>query len=232
VRALVIADVDGRLQLQLIAVVVVGASWALGKVVKWWRRPNRRARRMLAGFEAKSLAAVVEGEVALVRGVAHRAQALLDAPFSGRKCIGYRAVIEADEDLGWNEIYRFEECPPFLLSADGAEASVEGPFLVGLKLDLRIEGPPTDANKETLRKLGIGLVDRRGKRLSVRFFEGVLQEGESIWVRGRVRTTVDARGRSEELRGPPILRVFEGTKGQPVVLTDEENPGKIDAPSG
>jgi hypothetical protein len=179
---------------------------------------------LLAGSPEKTLGEVLEGELVLVRGVARPAGRLLDAPFSGRKCIAFRAVVEADEDMGWKELLRFDECPPFFVSADGAEASVEGQVFVGLKLDLRIEGPPTEANKETLRKLGIGLVDIKGKRRPVRFFEAILADGEAIWVRGRVRIGVDSRGSSQELRGPPLLRVFEGTKQQPVVITDEERP--------
>jgi hypothetical protein len=185
----------------------------------------------LDGTPEKPLFDVVEGELVRVRGVVRRAGALLDAPFSGRKCIGYRAIVEGDEDLGWTELRRFEECPPFFMSADGVEASVEGPFLVGLKLDLRIEGPPSEANIETLRKLGIGLVDMKGKRRPVRFFEAILQEGESIWVLGRVRIAVDPRGHSDELRGLPLLRFFEGTKQQPVILTDEDSPGTLAPPS-
>jgi hypothetical protein len=206
----------------LIAPLVFVLPWAIGAGVLWWRQPTRRARRLLARVSEKPLGEVVEGELVRVRGKVRRAGTVLDAPFSGRKCIGFRAVAE-EHEIGWKEVVRLEECAPFLLIAEGFEASVEGPFFVGLDVDLR-EGHPSREQLDTLRKHGVRPIVDRMRRGELRFHEALLEEGDSIWVVGRVRIAVDPRGQSDTLRGPPRLRVLEGTKRGPVVLADADRP--------
>lgn len=213
---------DGSL---VFAVLFVCVPWAIGAGIVWWRQPSRRARRLLARVPEKALVEVVEGELVRVRGKVRSAGGVLEAPFSGRRCIGFRAVAEEKEMQSlWKEVVRLQECASFLLTADGVEASVEGPFFVGLDVDYRSGEQLVKAQLDALAKHGVrAIVDRRGRR-ALRFHEAILEEGDPIWVVGRVRVAVDPRGQSETLRGPPVLRVLEGTKRGPVVIVDDDRP--------
>jgi hypothetical protein len=199
---------------------------AIGGGLAWWLDPKRRAQSALARAKEKPLGAVVEGDHVRVLGVARRGPKSLTAHFSGRRCIAFRSIVEEyPEDGSTKEILRVEHALPFVLAADGVEAQVEGPFLLGLVVDHRLDGDPPREALETLAKYGVSFTDhaRRGRRLA--FFEATLDDGDTVWVHGRARVVVDPRGRSEALRAQPILRVFEGTKRAPVVVVDEDSPG-------
>jgi hypothetical protein len=211
----------------VLAALFLGVPWAIGAGIVWWRQPSRRARRLLARAPEKALVDVVEGQLVRVRGKVRAAGALVETPFGGRKCIGFRAVAEEKEmETWWKEVVRLQECAPFLLSADGVEASVEGPFFVGLDVDFRSGEHLLKEQLDTLAKHGVRAHADRGRRRSLRFHEAVLEDGDPVWVVGRVRIAVDPRGQSESLRGPPVLRVLEGTKRAPVVVADQESRGE------
>jgi hypothetical protein len=188
--------------------------------------PKRRARRLLARAEEKALAAVVEGDQARVFGVARRAREGLTAQFSGRRCIAFRAIVERYGDDSWMEVFRVEQSVPFVLAADGVEARVEGQFLLGLEIDYREDGPPREV-LDWLAKHGVASTDGAGRAHRLRCLEAALEDGDPIWVLGRAHVSIDPRGESEHLRAPPVMRVFEGTELQPVILADEDVPGEL-----
>jgi hypothetical protein len=204
---------------------VVGAGLA------HWLDPKRRARRALDRATAKPLGAVVEGDQVRVLGVARRGRGTLTAHFSGRKCIAFRCVVEEYKEGVPREILLVEHALPFVLAADGVEASVDGPFLLGLQIDHRVEGGPSREVLDTLAKYGVSPTDGAGRERRLEYYEAVLEDGDPVWVFGRARVAVDPRGRSEELRGLPILRIFEGTKREPLVLFEEDGPGDRDRSS-
>jgi hypothetical protein len=202
---------------------------AIGGGLAWWWSPRRRARRLLARAEQKPLGAVVDGDRVRVLGVVHRADGSMHAPLSGRPCLAFRAVVEEWTDDGGSEIFRLEHALPFVLVADGIEARVDGPILLGLEIDFRDgEGECSQAVLDALSTYGVPTTDPRGRRKRLRCHEAILEAGDPIWVLGRARVAVDRRGRSETLRGPPVLRVFQGTKRAPVVVADEDSPGRLD----
>jgi hypothetical protein len=200
----------------------------IGVGVAWWWDPRHRARRLLARAEEKPLAAVVEGDHVRVRGAARRVRGSLDAPFSGRKCFAFRAVVEQRHENSWTEILRLERVVPFALVANGVEARVEGPVLLGLEIDHRIEDELSLQARLTLIEHDVDITDDCDRPLRLRCLEAALEEGDPIWVLGRARVAVDPRGQIESLRGSPVLRVFEGTKRRPIVLADEDSPGKLE----
>jgi hypothetical protein len=195
---------------------------ALGAGVAWWLAPKQRARRLIRRAKEKLLGAVAGGDHVRVLGLVRSARETLCAPYSGRRCVAFRAVVytadHANDDKG-SEISRVERSVPFFLVADGIEARVEGPFLLGLEIDDRgTEAElPRGAFKEARRFL-VGL----------RWNEATLEEGDPVWVLGRARVAIDPQGQPEELRGQPVLRVFAGTKRTPVVVADEDSPGDLD----
>jgi hypothetical protein len=192
----------------------------LGGAVVWWWDPGRRARRLLARAEEKPLRAVGDGDYVRVRGVARRARGSLEASFSGRSCIGFSVLVEEFPKEGHREILRLARCLPFVLEAEGVEALVEGPFLFGLEIDHRVEGVPPQAVRDTLAKHGVSMTDAAGWPRQLGFFEAALEDGDTICVLGRVSVGIDRRGHRESFRSQPVLRVFEGSRANPVVLAD------------
>jgi hypothetical protein len=213
-----------------LAVSVVLA--ALGGALVRWLMPRRRARRLLARAEEKLLGAVVEGDHVRVRGVARRAEPTLVGRFSGRKCIGYRASVEENNGGDWLEIFRMERCGSFVLVAEGVEARVEGAFLLGLEIDHRVDGELPREAVDLLASYGVSQTDPSGRPRRLRYLEATLEDGDSIWVLGRARVVVDPRGQRESFRAQPVLRVFEGTKGDEVILADVEPPQQHTANGG
>jgi hypothetical protein len=197
---------------------------AIGAGLAWWWHPTHRARRQLARSEEKSLANVVQGNHVRVLGIARRASGSLNAPFSGRRCVAFRAVAEQYQDNDWMEVFRVEDSVPFVLVAEGIEAHVCGPLRLGLEIDDR-GGELSGEALETLAKHGVASTAAQGGPRQLRWHEATLEDGDPIWVLGRARLVVDPRGQRESLRGPPMLRIFEGTERQPIVLADEWGPG-------
>jgi hypothetical protein len=206
-------------------IVLVSAILGIVSGLAWARDPKRRARGLLARAEEKALAAVVEGDRVRVFGVARRERGTLTASFSGRPCIAFRAVVEEYQHDGWTEILRVEHSLPFVLVADGVEARVDGSFFLGVEIDHRREDELTQEMIDTLVRHGVAATDSWGRPRQLRSLEAAIEHGDSIWVFGRARVSIDRRGKSEALRGPPVLRVFEGTKRDPVILADELSPG-------
>jgi hypothetical protein len=138
-------------------------------------------------------------------------------------------VAERCVETEWQEVFRLEHSVPFAIVADGVEARVDGPLLLGLEIDHRAEGEGLSREAiDTLARRGVHITDAWGRPVPLRVHEAALEEGDPIWVLGRARVAVDPRGHREELRGPPVLRVFEGTKRAPIVVADEDSPGELD----
>jgi hypothetical protein len=190
--------------------------------VQWWWDRRRRARRELARAPEKPLGAVVAGERVRVRGEAQRAEAGLVGRFSGRKCIAFRATVEENRGTGWWEVFKMERYQPFVLVAEGVEARVEGMFHFELQIDHRIPGDPPREVVDLLGTYGFSLTDAFGRPRRLRYLEAALEDGDSIWMLGRARVVVDPGGQRESLRSQPMLRVFEGTFDEPVILADVE----------
>jgi hypothetical protein len=210
-------------------IVLVSAILAIASGLAWARDPRRHARNVLARAEEKPLAAVVEGDRVRVFGVARRDRGSLTASFSGRPCIAFRAVVEEYQHDGWTEVLRVEHSLPFFLVADGVAARVDGSFFLGVEIDHRREDELTQEMIDTLARHGVSATDSWDRPRQLRSIEAAIEDGDSIWVLGRARVSIDRRGQSEALRGPPVLRVFEGTTRDPVILADQLGMG---LPSG
>jgi hypothetical protein len=220
----------------LVGTILILAAIAMSALVVplWWFQPRRRARRLLARASRKPLATIVAGDRARALGVVVRAKRTVVAPFSRRRCVAFRATIEELQSQGeapaWRQIFAVEECLPFDLSADGVEAGVEGPFLLGLEVDARTEGEHETSPQvlDAMRRLGVDMQGAPGRPRKLRFREAVLEPNDPVWVLGRASVVVDPDGRRESLRGEPVKRVIRGSKREPVVLADEDGPGVLD----
>jgi hypothetical protein len=213
---------------------VVGGVGLAGSIATWvWRRdPRRRARRLLTHGDGKPLGAIAQGERARVHGVVSRGEQTLEAPFTRRRCVAYRMIIEVwEQEDGWREVSAGEESAPFELISEGIGARVEGPFLIGLEFDARSDDEPELSARDaaSFRRLGIELTDSFDRPRRLRYREAALEPGDPIWVLGRASVVVDPSGRRESPCGQPVKRVIRGTERDPVVIADEVQPGVLDS---
>jgi hypothetical protein len=216
--------------LTVTVVVAAGAG-----VVRYLTDAESRARRRLFRAPEKPLGALVEGDLARVRCMALRASQSCEAPFSLRRCIGFRVTVEelVTQDGGgrdWQKVVEREECAAFDVGADGIEARVEGPFVLAMEIDARSTGEAQISPKDAqgYEKLGVALTTAFGSARRLQYKEAAFEVGDPVWVLGRVSVVVDPRGRRESFRGQPVMRVIRGTKREPVVLADEDVPGVLD----
>jgi hypothetical protein len=214
----------------VVGAVGLAAASAITRAVASRFDPRQRARRELSRAAPKHLGELREGDRARVFGVARRGATELTSPVTGRRCLGYWFLIqEIDDESIWKTLVQQQECAPFELVADGMVARVEGPFLVGLEIDHRSDeiGAENWLVRRTLAQYGESPTNMQGGPRSVRIEEGILEEGDPIFVLGQVSLSVDQRGQRETARGQPMLRVISGSEQRPTVIADEHRPGDL-----
>jgi hypothetical protein len=208
----------------LLQIIAMGLP-AVGYALAWWRQPRRLARRALERAPAKRLCEVRHGDRVRVTGVVRRLRELLVSPITGRRCVGYRYVIEARASTGdWQVVAQESTCVAFELVDEGVDATVEGPFLFGLDFDDRGD---VWANLplgvfHVLERARVPLSGPFGGEKELRFREAALRPDDRIMVLGGVVIEVDRAGRREDLRGPPLARKIRGTASDPVALADAD----------
>lgn len=209
--------------LSVLQLVAMGLP-AVGYALAWWMQPARRARRALDQAASCRLADLHDGEIARLTGIVRRLHEALVSPVTGRRCIGYRFVIEERVSDSWNIVVQGGRCAPFELVDEDAEATIEGPFLFGLDFDDRGEVwanlPP--GVFRVLEEAGVSLSGPFGGEREFRFREAALRPDDRIMVLGQVSLDVDPTGRRETFRGPPVRRVIRGSARHPIALADAD----------
>jgi hypothetical protein len=209
----------------LLQIVAMGLP-AVGYAIAWWMQPQRRARRVLERAPGKRLWDVRDGDRVRVTGVVKRLRDTVVSPVTGRRCVGFRYVIEErGSSVGdWHVVAQDSSCVAFEIVDDGVEALVEGPFLFGLDFDDRGDVwanlPPGLFG--VLEHARVPLSGPLGGEKEFRFREAVLRPDDRIMVLGGISIEVDPAGRREELRGEPVLRKIRGTEAEPVALADAD----------
>jgi hypothetical protein len=210
--------------LTLLQIIAMGLP-VVGYALAWWMQPQRRARRVLERAPWKRLCEVRDGDRVRVTGVVRRLRETIVSPVTGRKCLGFRYVVEERAAAGdWHVVAQESRCVSFGIVDEGVEAVVDGPFLFGLDFDDRGDVwanlPPGLFG--VLERARVPLSGPLGGEKEFRFREAVLRPDDRILVLGRVSIVVDHRGRREELRGPPLARKINGTTSDPVALADAD----------
>ena len=198
----------------------------VGYALAWWTQPQRLARRALLAAATKRLYDLRDGDRVRVTGVVRRLRETVVSPVTGRRCVGFRFVVEERaSSLGdWNVVAQQSTCVPFALVDEGIEATVEGPFLFGLDFDDRGDVwsnlPP--GLFSVLELARVPLSGPLGGEKEFRFREAVLRPDDRIMALGGVSIEVDRAGRPEDLRGQPLARKIRGTESEPVALADAD----------
>jgi hypothetical protein len=128
----------GMKSITLLQIIAMGLP-AVGYALAWWMQPQRRARRVLERAPGKRLWDVRDGDRVRLTGFVRRLRETVVSPVTGRRCVGFRYVIEErSSSVGdWHVVAQESTCVAFELVEEGVEAVVEGPFLFGLDFDDR-----------------------------------------------------------------------------------------------
>jgi hypothetical protein len=165
-----------------------------------------------------------------VTGVVHARGQLLRAPVSGRPCLAYELQVDLEEKSTWTRVVERSEAVDFVVAAATGEVLVDTtePIVVfALEWDRRgstswyekIDEGAQRAVEELLSSKGVTLNTWTGDRV-FRYREGVLEEGETVSVRGIAIRVVDERAQPIAPRTLPSALVLRGTVDTPLIISD------------
>lgn len=186
----------------VVALIVIGLIIGFPIYFLYLAKPARIINK-LHSIKAKKIADVKEGEIVQIKGKIKCMGKTLIAPLSGRKCVYYHILVEQqlkhntgkgfvkiETGSGWYGIVE-EEIGGDVILFDGKSYAVIDTRLVDsyLVMDKKYSsGFLKDANDRMdkyLEKHGYNSVDFFGSNNSLRYKEGVLEEGELIAVAGK-----------------------------------------------
>lgn len=207
-----------------IAVSIVAVS-AVGARV-WFGDERKFKRRMLALPLASSIAETpeesdvrVSGTLAYVEGTAP-----LVAPFSKRKCASWRVVAEHKDGATWKQILHDAASTSFILHDESGRALVEGASLT-LALHVDAKGQQgafsgTSPSVLSFCKDRDIETERFDSYRSLRIWESILEEGETVSVGGRGRFENDPMAHAGYRGSKLRLRVSPLESGELLVSDD------------
>lgn len=216
----------------IVSCAIAGSAVATGAaslVAAWWMEPNRRARRALRAVPEIPIGAIKPGMRARVTGVVSARGPLISSPVGHHPCIGYRLDVDtrvSGRTDPRRRILRQQDWDVFWIEDGTGRAAVDGPFLIGLDPD---DGGWADLPPSLfafLEENGIRPATRRlvGPEMELRFSETLLKPGDRVTVLGSASLEVDPAGQSAASRRPPMLCHLRGSKRQPVVIADADEP--------
>jgi hypothetical protein len=230
------------LQTVLALAVLAGLFYAAWRFDRW-RKPQNRALRRLRNLPLCPLSRLAEGQPVRTLGTVRKRGELLRAPFSGRSCVCYEAVVE-----GWNHnrlrfsnwylLAREVRATRFGLELGGASADVVA--AIGEPVDALLRADeeqrsdvlhkPTPEMESFLERLGRsahGLVLPR----TLRYREGIVEAGEMVVAAGLVTRRVERPAFVVEGEdGSPVAHwQLSGGPAGPLFLSDDPHVVKAQA---
>ena len=153
-------------------------------------------RRHLRKAVLKNISSVAEGEVAKISGRVELTGPPLTAPLSGRKCAYYHVLVEQQVNTGKSSHYKKvieEEVAGQFGIRDGRSCAridtsqVESYIVDDAKYSSGIFNDPTEVLEQYLSAHNLKSEDFMGFNKSMRYKEGILEEGELISVLGKAK---------------------------------------------
>lgn len=200
---------------------VSGIVWVLG-------RPTVRVRTQRALRQARAIpiGGFPDGAISKVVGVVRYRGEPLRAPLSGRPCACYVVQVFEDDGLGGTLLLREVRMNDFIVEDQtGAAVVLAGAVDDAIMLDARFAShpfQPTSAAMETLlrrhKQSSLGAADTQR---SLRYEEGVLEEGERVGVYGQGALRADAAAVCGAYRNDPRRLTISAPRGGSLLLTDE-----------
>jgi hypothetical protein len=216
-----------------VGLFIASAVMAMVVTAGYFSPPNRarrRARRTERALAARRRTWISEAHGPVrVTGRIERDAKLLEAPLSGRPCVGYELVV--DEMSGavpslWERVLDLRQACPFLLRDDSGTARIDpaGPGFVALIHDhVGVTSGIYPGNHRALSRVleSCGLLPMTwlGRWRPLRYAEGVLEPGELVTVGGNGAREIDPGGDRPSPRSPPERLVIRGSEAEPLLIT-------------
>lgn len=203
----------------IIAMSAVGVRVWFGDERKFRRRMNALPLAPNIAETPENKNVRVSGSLAYVAGGTP-----LVAPFSERKCAAWRVVAEHKDGATWKQILHEAASTDFILQDASGRAWVEGTSLT-MALHVDAKGQQGSFSGTTPRVLSFckerGIeTERFDSYRSLRIWESILEEGETVSVGGRGRFENDSTAH-DGYRGSKIrLRVRPLESGELLVSDD------------
>ena len=211
--------------------ILVDVVFTIASALALWhgsrRRRRKAARRPIERRATTTIAGLREGEQTKIRGVVAAREALLTSPIGGRTCIGYRAIIDDvthDPAFVWTPLVSREAWPSFLVEDETGTVAVQG--AVEILVD------PSDSGENLPSRVYDLLAEDKVRMKDLwrarRFWfrETLLKVGDRVSVVGRPTLEIDPAGQGS-FREPPRLYVMRGTRDEPVVVIDDDEPAPL-----
>lgn len=188
--------------------------------------------RDVRSYPVRPVREVVDGEVVRVVGRVEYVGTPLAAPISGRGAAVFRVVVQERVQSGrsstWRRVTEEVEAQPFVVRDATGAAFVRDPSPEVLLVEDHEQrsGFLRDATPELaayLARFGQDSVGMLGMNRTLRYLEGVVEQGETIAVVGRARWEADDSGgaSSGDYRSSPKRLVIEPTEARSVRISDE-----------
>lgn len=218
--------------MMLAIVAVAGASYLLFHYFS----KAARTRRALRSTERTLIVDAIEGTLVKISGRVKYAGEPMEAPLSGRTCAVWEVVVEEHRSSGrsshWRSIISDYEAQHFIIEDESGKALVK-PVVpqLALEQDARYRsGTFMDAPPELERFLasrGHASTGVFGFNKSMRYREGVLEEGERVAVYGVCRWELDPDPSTGGVgyRDTPRRLVIESPSESRLLISDDPNVG-------
>jgi hypothetical protein len=196
----------------------------------YFSNKGAQLKRKLGKIERKKMADFVDGEIGKVVGSVTYFGSPIIAPLSGRKCAYYHITIEEGQNTGthssWTKIIE-EKVGGNLVIQEGVAAFavidtnlVSSHLIVDKQYNSGTFNTATDTLETFLLKHNYTSVGKLGFNRSLRYSEGIIEEGEVIAVAGK-GTWKRASTLSFELPCEKYLQITADSE-TPVYLTDDQ----------
>lgn len=220
----------------LFFIIVILAAIGGSYLIFYYFSKAARTRRALRSTERTLVADAIEGTLVKIAGRVKFVGESMEAPLSGRPCAVWEVVIEENRSSGqsshWKTIISDYEAQHFVVEDESGKALVK-PVVpqLALEQDARYRsGTFNDAPPELERFLssrGHSSTGILGFNKSMRYREGVVEEGEQVAVYGVCRWEHDPAPTTggAGYRDAPRRLVIESPSESPLLISDAPSVG-------
>ncbi|MGE0786408.1 MAG: GIDE domain-containing protein [Sandaracinaceae bacterium] len=209
--------------MEVIGLTVLFFVLAAGGFAAWWFSADQRGKRRLKEALKTRIADAPQDALVKITGTLARVdERELEAPITGRRCVGYVIDVKEHRVAGanphWETIILKEDAIPFLLEDETGTALVHanGAHLV-LVRDGHVRSGALDEHSERAKAFlmaqGTESENVIRKKKAFRYEEGVLEPGEEVSVLGVAHWEHDAEGTKR--------LVLDPARGQTLTISDD-----------
>ena len=219
---------------QIVIVIIIAAVIGTVIITSLFFSKKARIKRKLKKASVKPISRFYTGDVAKIVGKVEFVDEPIRAPLSNRECAYYHVLVEQQVSTGksshWKKIIDEEKSCKFLIRDGSRYAFIKEPQLKSyIVKDRKYKSgflkDATDVLQSYLKKHGYESENTLGLNKTIRYHEGILENGEAIAVLGRGEWKEAYRIGLPENYGKVL--VISSTESDQVYMSDDpETLGK------